>query len=324
MEKSNRKLALVEQAGHLRGHQINWNQVFYFSRIASVGSIKGAAEELGLSPSTLSLHLSQLEAGLHVQLFQREHRKLNLTPEGARLFQHAKAMFESGQRLLDVVSPLPLGCYPLSVGLVPSPSIQAANRILGRYLKSQRGLSLKIFRSGYGELEEGLGESRFDFGFSDRMPERKDLASQLVSNSWIQFFVAPRLAGIPFSRLLEELPLLICNAEPERRSFAEQALLESELSPSSVVTSDYPSALLELCQQGAGIGVFSEMTFRGQSSIQGLSSLKAPKDAPKLKDSLYVLWSMDAENSFAVRALRQVLSSKEVKTYFLGASHGSR
>src|SRR5688572_29086894 len=110
MNKANQKLPAL--AARLKGSQINWNQVYYFSEIAAVGSIKDAAAKLDLTASTLSLHLSQLETDLEIQLFYRQHRKLTLTPEGTRLFLHAKAMFETGQRLIDVVSPVPLGCYP--------------------------------------------------------------------------------------------------------------------------------------------------------------------------------------------------------------------
>jgi DNA-binding transcriptional LysR family regulator len=80
-----------------RADQINWNQVFYFSEIAAAGSVKNAAEKLGLSPSTLSEHLGQLEHDLNIKLFQRQHRKLILTDEGARLFHSAREMFESGK-----------------------------------------------------------------------------------------------------------------------------------------------------------------------------------------------------------------------------------
>lgn len=97
----------------LKGNQINWNHVFYFCQIARHGSIKTAATELGLSSPTLSEALNELEKDLEVVLFRRQHRKLVLTRQGSRLFQHAKQMFEAGQRLIDVVSPVPLGCYPL-------------------------------------------------------------------------------------------------------------------------------------------------------------------------------------------------------------------
>ncbi len=290
------------RARRFKGNQINWNQVHYFSEIAATGSIKEAANKLGLSPSTLSTHLTQLEKDLELQLFYRHHRKLSLTPEGNRLFLHAKEMFEVGQRLLDVVSPVPMGCYPVSVGLVPSPSIQIAYRLIGDYLQKRGRLDMKVFHSGYKDLEEGLASAKLDFGFSDRAPERKDIVCRRLSQSSIKFFVSEKWMDTPFSRLLSELPILICNAEPSQRSLAEQALLDAGHPPSSVVTSDYPGALLELCQRGLGIGIFSEAS--------GLKSLRVPKDAPKLQDNLYVLWSTEAENTAAVKMLKSMIPTE--------------
>ncbi|MBY0471537.1 LysR family transcriptional regulator [bacterium] len=313
MKNSNRKLETI--AGRLKGNQINWNQVYYFSEIAAAGSIKEAAERLELTPSTLSLHLSQLEEDLEVQLFFRQHRKLTLTPEGTRLYQQAKTMFEAGQRLIDVVSPIPLGCYPVSVALVPSPSLSIANRVLGKLLQRQEPFNMKVFRADYAELEKGLSDSRFDFGFSDRIPERKDLVHQRVSQAFVKFYVAPKWADTPFSELLQRLPLLICNAVPSQRSLAEQALIDAELVPSAVVTSDYPSTLMDLCQQGAGIGVFSETPMQ-RMAMQGLTTLRIPQGAPKLQDNLFVLWAQGAENTAAVKLLQEALKEEN----FLGTA----
>ena len=313
MKISNRKLNVI--AGRLKGNQINWNQVHYFSEIAATGSIKGAAEKLDLTSSTLSLHLSQLEEDLEVQLFFRQHRKLTLTPEGTRLYHQAKAMFEAGQRLIDVVSPIPLGCYPLSIALVPSPSLPIANRILRQLLQKQAPFNMKVFRADYSGLEKGLVESQFDFGFSDRTPERRDIVHQRVSRAFVQFYVAPKWADTALSELLQKLPLLICNAEPSRRSLAEQALIDADLVPSAVVTSDYPSTLLDLCHQGVGIGVFSETPMQ-RMAMQGFTSLRVPKGAPKLQDNLFVLWAAGAENSAAVKLLQEALK----KEGYLGAT----
>jgi DNA-binding transcriptional LysR family regulator len=309
VEKANQEGLLATD--RLKGHQINWNQVYYFSEIATAGSIKDAAERLDLSPPTLSQHLAQLEEDLQVQLFHRQHRKLVLTEEGTRLFRQAKSMFEAGQRLIDLVSPVPLGSYPVSVAMVPSPSIPMANRIIGRYLERQPSLNMKMFWSDYAELEKGLTDARFDFAFSDRPPERKDLVCKRISQSWIRFYVAPKWAEIPFSKLLQRLPLLICNAEPGRRSLAEQALIDAELVPSSVVTSDYPSTLLDLCQQGVGIGVFSEAPMRRMDML-GLTTLQVPPDAPRLQDSLFAIWPAGAENSAVLHLLHELLPTDGV------------
>jgi DNA-binding transcriptional LysR family regulator len=296
----------------LKGSEINWNQVFYFSEIAAYGSIKEAAEKLKLTPPTLSEHLAQLERDLDVQLFIRRHRRLELTPQGQRLFLHAKQMFEAGQRLIDVVSPIPLGSYPISIGLVPSPSAQLATNVIASYLEKFGPVGIKIHRTKYQELEKNLVQSQFDFAFSDRLPERKDILSFQICSSVIRFYVSSRWSESKFSELIKKLPLLVCNAEPEARSHAELALLESDISAPSVITSDYPSVLIDLCDRGLGIGVFSEEPIK-KMNMQSLKSLRAPTDAPQIKDTLYALWSQDAENSEAVQRLIEVLKIAPVR-----------
>jgi DNA-binding transcriptional LysR family regulator len=296
----------IQGMDSMKGSQINWNQVFYFSEIASCGSIKDAAKKLELSPSTLSEHIAQLESDLEVVLFHRQHRRLVLTNEGTRLYAQTKAMFESGQRLIDFVSPVALGCYPISVGLVPSPSVQVAYRLIADYQERFGPLSMKLFNVKYGELEATLAKGEHDFGFSDRLPERKDIVSECVSKSFTKFYVSNRWQESRFSELIGRLPLLICNAEPQTRSVAEMALAEADLAPSAVVTADYPSALVEMCQRGLGIGVFSEETIK-KMNRELIRSLRCPHDAPSLQDNLYVLWTKDGENTAAVKHLKKLL-----------------
>lgn len=290
-----------------RGHQINWNQVYYFSQVATFGSIKEAAIRLELSPSTLSEHISQLEKDLNVQLFYRHHRRLELSPEGTRLYLRAKEMFEAGQRLVDVLSPIPLGSYPISVGFVPNPALQMAYGIIADFQEAYGPLGMKLFQAGYADVEEKLVGAEFDFAFSDRLPEKKNIQHQLVLASSVRFYVGEKWAGSRFSELLEKLPLLICNAEPSNRSLAEQALQDADLSPSAVITSAFPSALIDLCQRGLGIGVFSDDPKTGTESLR---ALRVSKDAPKLRCDLYALWAKDAENTAAVKNLIRVLSSQ--------------
>lgn len=289
-------------------NRINWNQVYYFSEVASCGSLKVASDRLGLSPSTLSEHIAQLEKDLQIQLFYRQHRKLTLTGEGNRLYLHAKTMFESGQRLFDAVSPIPLGSYPISIGLVPNPCLQVAYQFVGDFLKKFGPLNMKLKQASYLDLESGLAKAEFDFCFSDRKPERKDIFFQHVVTTSIRFYVSSKLATGKFSELIKRLPLLICNADPKTKSLTEQNLDDADFSPSSVVTSDYPGALLDLCGKGLGIGAFAE-----DPRIVNLVSLKGlrnPTGAPQLQSSLFALWSKDGENTEAVRHLKVILPKR--------------
>lgn len=58
-----------------------------FIRVVEVGSISGAAEQLGVAKSAVSRRLKELEEHLGVELFHRTTRRLNLTDTG-RAFYH--------------------------------------------------------------------------------------------------------------------------------------------------------------------------------------------------------------------------------------------
>lgn len=296
----------LRQKSSLKGNQINWNQLFYFCEIATCGSIKEASTKLELTSPTLSAHLANLESDLDVQLFHRHHRKLVLTAQGAKLFQYAKQMFEVGQRLVDVVSPIPLGCYPISIGLVPCPSMQLAYSFVDLYLSKYAPSSLRASQSKSAELERGLVEAKFDFGFSDRMVDRPEIVSHLISSSELNLYVSSKWAGEKFSDLISRLPLLVCTTESGGRTVLERLLEETDHSPTSVISSDYPSLLFELCKKGRGIGVFGEDAVASVNQPL-LKTLRIPQNAPRLKDKLYVHWSRDSENTEVIKHLKTLL-----------------
>jgi DNA-binding transcriptional LysR family regulator len=292
-----------------RNAGVNWNHLFYFTVIATHCSIKVASETLGLSPSTLSQHLGQLEKDLGVLLFSRKIRQLTLTSAGQRLFIHTRHLFENSQRLLGIVSPLKLGTYPVAVGLVPSPSLQIAYDIIGDFQEEYASVGMKLRHSVYSQLETGLINSEFDFGFSDRPPERADLHSELLTSSELKFYVSAQIPSRPFSSLIKDLPMLICNAEHGQLNIFERFFKESGLDVCRTVTSDFPSVLLQLCERGLGIGLFAKGS-TGQLSSGEFRSLRSPPDAPKLHDRIYVMWLKDSERSDVVQKLKLLLRKR--------------
>jgi len=75
-----------------------------FAEMAKQGSFRGAARVLGLSPSVVSYHVSQLEKRIGTALIYRSTRKLSLTHEGERLYQHAQVMLSAAAQGLSEVT----------------------------------------------------------------------------------------------------------------------------------------------------------------------------------------------------------------------------
>ena len=78
-------------------------QMAIFAKTIDHGSFRGAANELKLSPSVVSHHISQLEEHLGVTLIYRSTRKLTLTSDGERLLGATRNMLEAVEdELLDI------------------------------------------------------------------------------------------------------------------------------------------------------------------------------------------------------------------------------
>lgn len=314
IEMETTKQSGTQKHGIFRGNDINWNHLFYFCEAAANGSIKEAAHALGLSPSTLSEQIAQLEKDLQVMLFHRQHRKIALTEEGQRLFAQAKAMFETGKRLVDVISPLPLGCYPVSIGIVPSSSLQIAHDIVSELVKRSRQLNVKIRHARATDFETSITRGELDFGFSDSVPERKNLSYKLVSSSTLRFFVSENLKGKSVSELLRDLPVLLCNSDPSSLSFTEKLLKDSGLALSSTINCDYPSVITELCRRGQGVAVFSDAALK-VLNFSGITALESPAEMPRISENLYVVWASESENTQVIALLRDILKTRIPKEF---------
>lgn len=77
--------------------QVSLQALKAFESAARRGSFKLAAEELSLTPTAISHHISNLESRLNVNLFHRLRRRISLTGTGQRL---AKATSD-GFRIID-------------------------------------------------------------------------------------------------------------------------------------------------------------------------------------------------------------------------------
>lgn len=99
-----------------------------FEAAARLGSFKAAAEELDVSPSTISHQIRDLEAKLAVLLFERHQRSTVLTDEGRALFQP----LTDGFSLINSASPvlkdaradsLTIGAFPFMVSEILTPNL---------------------------------------------------------------------------------------------------------------------------------------------------------------------------------------------------------
>ena len=67
-------------------NRINWDDYFYFLRVARLGSLNAASKALGVNHSTVLRRVNGLEAKLEVRLFERLKSGYVLTESGKEIF----------------------------------------------------------------------------------------------------------------------------------------------------------------------------------------------------------------------------------------------
>ncbi len=75
-----------------------------FQSVAELGSFRGAAKKLGLSPSVISHHVSQLEDQLGTPLLYRSTRRMSLTDAGTELLSASQRMTAAAQEGLAAIT----------------------------------------------------------------------------------------------------------------------------------------------------------------------------------------------------------------------------
>jgi LysR family transcriptional activator of nhaA len=98
--------------------QLNFHHLFYFWRVAKLGHLTRAAEELHTSQSAVSAQIRQLEERLGEALFAREKRRLILTDTGQLVLAYAENIFGLSQEMLGRLQGRSAGITRLRVGSV--------------------------------------------------------------------------------------------------------------------------------------------------------------------------------------------------------------
>jgi DNA-binding transcriptional LysR family regulator len=122
--------------------QMNLSLIRTFEAAARTGSFHKAAAELHLSPSAVSHAIRKLEQTLGAALFQREGRRVKLSPEGYALMRHVGPAFDDLRRGFELVSMR--GPMVLRVHSAPSFAAQWLTPRLPRFLAAHPDIEIRL------------------------------------------------------------------------------------------------------------------------------------------------------------------------------------
>lgn len=117
-----------------------------FEAAARIGSFKGAAEELGVTPTAISHQIRDLEAELGIALFTRQVRKVVLTDAGLQLFPVLRNGFDAFQDAIERAAK-PGGRTVVTIGATNAFTARWLVPRLAAFSKLERSIDLQLAAS---------------------------------------------------------------------------------------------------------------------------------------------------------------------------------
>lgn len=135
----------------------------YVLALSETLNFSQAAEQLGISQPSLSKQIQQLEKELGVQLFDRKHTPLTLTPAGEYFVRKAKDMLYQEEQLRKTIRQFQSGeTGRLVIGATPFRSLYLVPDLVKKLRMRYPGISVCVREISSPLLRKEAAEGKFD------------------------------------------------------------------------------------------------------------------------------------------------------------------
>ena len=263
---------------------LNLQQLQCFSALARTCNFRRAAETLGISQPALSRTIKTLEEAIGARLFDRDTRRVEITPTGRELLPIATRILENFQSSLSELSEFLDGrSGKVTVAALASIGVALLPRAIQQFLEASPGVEVAIMEGAADRLRETVAAGHADFALSVRPEGREPLHfrhlfddpfvlvcrkdhpfAQRSSADWSDFAAYPFIASARSSSI---------------RPVTDAAFVQKGLDVRSVL--EFPSIASCGALVSAGLGI-TALPQLAMSLIPGNGLVTVPLHGPQL------------------------------------------
>ena len=279
---------------------INLKQLEAFVATAEYSSFTKAAEELFLTQSTVSSHVSALETTLGVRLIQRSARqRVTLTKEGEVVYREARDILDRCQSLQEMRNRNQQ--HQLMIGASSVPGQCLLPEIMGDYLSLHPDCHYVQLRGDSIRIHQYLAQGKANIGFVgiasnpneyNYHPIAEDRLVLITANKEpYQTYYRNNISGLS----LLDKPMILREQNSGTRQEMERYLLNMQISPGSlniIAQIDNPEAIRSSVSRGLGVSIMSVLAAREYLLSERLLSFELGDHGAFRK--IYLTWRKDA------------------------------
>lgn len=234
-------------------------QLKTFVKVAEEGNLTRAAERLFTSQPAISAQIKALEEELGVTLFDRSSRGMQLTPKGARLFEHARQTLAAAAALkVDAQHLQHAVIGELRIGVHTDFEFMRIGELLQRLKAAHPGIDPHFTQSMTSQILPDLRDGRLDAGFFFGPCQVSGLATRQLAEvpmrvvgpaAW-----TPQVVGAS-GQEIAALPWVYTSDTCPFYALSEALFDGFGTSPEKVAYVDSEDAVRELIRAGAGLSL---------------------------------------------------------------------
>jgi len=279
-------------------------QLEYFVEVARQGSFTRAAGKIGIVQPALSQQIKRLEEEFATPLFIRDRRRVQLTPAGETLLEHARNLLAMARHTRESVAGLnELKHGRLSIAAIPAVSAFYLPNRINQFRGKHPGIELVILEESSERVAELVGNGTAEIGFlqlpeiDQRLETRKLLTEshRVLAHRNHPF---ANLASVSMKRLSNE-PFIQYRGKV--RDTVLQACRQAGFDPKIACATNELATVHALVQAGLGIAILPEMAI--PNTLKGTRAI--PIKNPTLKRSIGLAWRHDTRRSAACQAFEK-------------------
>jgi LysR family hydrogen peroxide-inducible transcriptional activator len=252
----------------------NLRHLRYLCTLAENLHFGRAATACGVTQSTLSAGIQELEAGLGASLVERTKRRVLLTPLGQEVVERARGVLRATEDLVEVAHSAkePLSGN-LRLGVIPTIGPYLLPKVLPRLAERYPQLRLYLREDQTGPLVEQLGEGKldalvlalpYDIGELETMPLGRD---ELMLVSPAAHTLAKKQSVAPAD--LDGVPVLLLEDGHCLRSQSLRACHLSDAERHEVFQGTSLRTLVPMVASGLGLTLLPKMAIEAELPPDG-------------------------------------------------------
>lgn len=248
----------------MRALNCNLKAIHIFVTVAEHSSFRKASEALNRSQSAVSTQIKLLEEQIGVALFHRTTRRVDLTPEGRKFFEHAKramTSLDAGLRYIEDTAKLETGFVPFAC--LPSIAASILPNILMRFQQRRPSVKIQVMEMGYEQVLNAVGSQEAQFGIGPMIDSAPDFDFTPIMTERI-YAMVPKSYGFRKQSgfALEEvasIPVIMASMSAVLRAEVNQALADRNIKVENFIEVSQVQTMMAFAQAGLGVALVPKL-----------------------------------------------------------------